>query len=205
MSKKNFEKPPIGKVEMLILEYLTDHRSTLIQRIEKGIGKTYKVVFEAVKRLLNRGLIQTGKEVEGKSYTSYELSKRGLAFLWAYSRSENAIKASLRNYEDLTLAQGNQNFLTLEKNIPTGLMLKVIKLTGLSILNYGEKAIDIHNQFANIIINSVSRPSVSFTPSEARRLKRLGLLVPETKSHVLKVVDELKDWANSSPEDYKDE
>ena len=64
---------------MLVLEYLAENRNSLIQPIEKNISKTYKVVFEATKRLLDRGLVQKGKEV--KSSQAYELSKRGVAFL----------------------------------------------------------------------------------------------------------------------------
>lgn len=191
---------------MLILEYIASNRNSLIQPIEKSTGKHYKVVFEAVKRLTDRGLLQIGKEV--KSCQGYELSKHGLAFLWAYSPNKNPIKASLRNYEDMTLENDNRNLAILEreleKEIPDGLMFKVLRLTGFSILNYGEQAIDIHNQFANIINKSMVTPTVTFTPSEARRLKRLGLLIPETTQHLKKMRDNLDELLNSRPEDFND-
>ena len=109
MSKQ--KKVPCGKVEMLVLEYLAENRSSLIQPMQLAIGKHYKVVYEAVTRLETNGLIEVG-ELK-KSNDSYELSVKGIGFVWAYSDNFNVIKQSLKNYNDVIGSHNNQDYLTL--------------------------------------------------------------------------------------------
>ena len=109
MSKSGFNKPPCGKVEMLIMEYLAAHKNSLIQPIQTGINKHYKVVHESIKRVVEKGLIEIGPLV--KSNPSYKLSSNGVAFILAYSSDEKIIKQVIRNYEEFMEKNVNKSYL----------------------------------------------------------------------------------------------
>lgn len=198
---KNKEKPPCGKTELLILEYLAKHKNSLIQPIEKGIAKKYKVVYEAVMRLLNNGLISKGEIV--KQHTSYELSAKGIGFVWAYSTNFKVLKQSMENYQFMIGSRNSEDFQNLEKNLPENIMRKIFQLTGFSVLQHGVSAFDMHKALSTAITYQTS--GSHFTKSEMRKVKRVALMIKEAKSGIRKIGQELIDFADSSPEQFDNE
>jgi hypothetical protein len=189
MSKKNLFKPPCGNVEMQVLEYLAGQKESLIEPIQKSIHKQhYRPVFHAVKRLVKNGLLEKGKIV--KSHPSYKLSWTGVVFVLAYSKDDNVLKQTVRNYEEFMERETHHGYVELEKKLKPKTMLKLLRWTGRSVLNFGESAFDIDVQLSYLLAMRQTSPSI-FTASEFRELKRVGLVINEVKDGVQRVCDRL--------------
>jgi DNA-binding MarR family transcriptional regulator len=77
----------LGNVEARILGQLYDKPDQLIQWVQKALGKDYKTVHEAVKRLAVKGYLESARtEVteRGNTERTYRLSEKGLAYVLAY-------------------------------------------------------------------------------------------------------------------------
>lgn len=190
----NYGKPPIGKTEMLILEYLANHKDSLISPIKSGISKQYKVVHESTQRLVEKGLVELGKPI--KSEKSYKLSFNGICFIMAYSQKIELVKRVTQNYEsDYIGSPEYVTFLEIEKKINSAFLLKVKRITGKSALDNGIDAFNPETQLACAMAELYKH---NFTNSELREFKRAGREIPKVHNGLVRIAKNLNSYLEGS-------
>jgi predicted transcriptional regulator len=190
MCEINYGKPPIGKTEMLILEYLATHKDSLISPIKAGINKQYKVVHESTLRLVEKGLVELGAPI--KNEKSYKLSFNGICFIMAYSEKIELVNKVARNYEtDFQDHQEYVTFLEIEKKLNPKFLFKIKRITGKSALDNGLEALNPETQLACAMAELYKH---NFTNSELREIKRAGREIPKVHNGLVRIAKNLNSY-----------
>jgi len=207
MGKKYLDKPPIGKSKMRVLECLASYPAVTRNQIaEKSEGDLTNTIRDVEALIEEKYVEQSGNiMVKGSDRPTYQLSKMGIGFLWAYSPSVSSVKASCDNYEKYVGAANNEIYKTL----PDGLLVKLLRFAGRAILKDGEKAFDIHYLLISVFTNMNSNLiAFQFDRKDLKALRRYTQ-DPDVRKNIIKEKDRFNNsidkMLSSLPEDSKDE
>ncbi len=179
----------IGKTEAKILEYLAYNPNQLIEPLSKALKKDSKTIYTSTKNLLKKGYLTTRltKSKKGVEYSGYRLNEKGLAYVMAYGKEE-LLFGALENYEkDLATFKDYQQLTSF---LQPEIAIKILRLAGKAILQYGEKAWLPETPFM-VAFSGLGR----FTKSELMELKKVAKKVESIKLALQEKADEFYEYA----------
>lgn len=168
----------VGRAEKSVLKYLAKHPDQYIKPMSIKIGRDYKTIHEAVKRLQEKELIESfpKKNIKGVKYDAYRLTVSGVSYVLA-NTDINQTKI-MDNYQDTVNLF--QPYTRLRKTIDKSLMNDALKTVG-----------KIHYTFG-------PNPSPEKTAVTALNIQALyGSISPERKKEMLKAIHEDKELSEA--------
>jgi DNA-binding PadR family transcriptional regulator len=81
----------LGPLENQVLKHLFSNPRQFIQQVQRAVGKDYKSVYVAVKRLAEKGYVEAADEQKtsrGNIEKRWRLSEKGLAYVLAYGLAD---------------------------------------------------------------------------------------------------------------------
>jgi hypothetical protein len=169
----------LSKLESDVLNYVALNPSKNMQQIQRGIDvedKNYASVNKAVKRLKIEGYLQSkeGKSEKHVPVDFYSLSTFGLGFVLSEGSEDIILEAFKKNE---SASPNFQDYQLLIEQLKPSAAIKLLKITGKSIMQYGENA-----WLPQTIFIAANCNIDIFSPSELKQLKRAALKANSTKA-----------------------
>ena len=182
----------ITSLEENIISYLALHPRRNIQQIQRGLGiqdKNYPTVRNAMPRLEKKGFVEftQGKSEKKVVIRFYRLTAKGRGYALAYGNSQVTLQVpSTYENEEPQLAI----FTQISTYLSTSTLLKLLRIVGKGILQYGKDYLP-NQAIAALAIEGAHL----LTEKEYGELKRACAKIPEIKARIEKAIRTLSNFS----------
>jgi len=130
----------VTTLEERMICHLALHPRRNIQQIQRGLNmkdRNYPSVRNAMRRLKKKGYAEAteGKSEKNLPIKFYKLSTKGIGYTLAYA-NEQATLTVLATYENVEPQL--KNFLQITQHLSPSILLKLLRIVGKGVLQYGE-------------------------------------------------------------------
>ena len=171
----------VTPIEEKIVSYLALHPRRNIQQIQRGLGiedRNYPTVRNAMSRLKKKDLVEAtqGKSEKKVLVSFFRLSVKGIGYALAYGNDHVALQVPAI-YEDVEPQL--KNFVQIEQHLSPPIMLKLLRIVGKGVIQYGEKCLQ-----TQIIAILAIEGLHALSEKEYAEFKKACAKVPSVKSMV---------------------